>query len=97
MTLSQFITRWNDTWGYDFWWRKKYNIPFGSKKHLSANQIDIAFDYIEDKLAEKSFNEYSKQEKNKTHLAKTGEWIKPTKVNEKEQKELFDKVDISKL
>ena len=94
MTLSEFVLKWNNTWAYDFWWRQKYKVPFGSKEHLDANQIDIAIEYVEDKLAEEAFKDHKKKQENKDHLEKTGEWIR---VDDKKQKKLFDNIDISNL
>ena len=51
--LEDCIFEWSSRFRYDRLWRKKYNIPFGSKQHLEANQIDIYLDILEDKLAER--------------------------------------------
>lgn len=33
---------------FDHWWRKKYNVPFGSKKHKDACFIDMVIEFKED-------------------------------------------------
>lgn len=32
----------------DYWWRKKYNVPFGSKAHREMNFIDMTIEFEED-------------------------------------------------
>lgn len=32
----------------DFWWRRKYNIPFGSSKHREMNFIDMFIEFQEE-------------------------------------------------
>lgn len=48
--LKDFLIDWNNKYPIDFWWRKKYNIPFGSKAHLEANFLDMYADFIEEKM-----------------------------------------------
>lgn len=52
--VRQHIIEWNVRYPVDRWWRMKYGIPFGSKKHLKANHLDMYFDYMEDKLYEEA-------------------------------------------
>ncbi len=46
--INDFIEKWNAKYPYDRWWRKKYNIPFGSKIHKETSHIDMAIEYKED-------------------------------------------------
>lgn len=91
--LKTFIINWNNLFPLDRWYREKYKIPFNSKKHLKASQVDILLEYIE----EISFKEYSDDMisdiENKKLLDK-GEWLKPTEVTEKESDDLFDAIEI---
>lgn len=48
LDIDNFIKNWNLKYPYDRWWRKKYNVPFGSKKHKKASFIDMAIEYKED-------------------------------------------------
>lgn len=48
LNKEKFVREWNSKYPYDRWWRKKYNIPFGSKEHREANFIDMAIDFAED-------------------------------------------------
>lgn len=33
---------------FEWWWRKKYNIPFGSAQHRAMCLIDIYWEYLEE-------------------------------------------------
>ena len=46
-TLS-FIKKWNYLYPIDIWWRKKYNVPFGSIKHREMSFIDMFIEFEED-------------------------------------------------
>lgn len=48
LSIKDFIEQWNGKYPYDRWWRKKYNIPFGSKIHKETSHIDMAIEYKED-------------------------------------------------
>jgi hypothetical protein len=41
---------WNNTFPYDRWWRNKHNVAFMSTVHKDTSQLDIYFEYLEDKL-----------------------------------------------
>lgn len=82
--LEQFILEWNARFKYDRLWRKKYNIPFGSKKHLEANQIDIYLDILEDKLADKIKLELEQKEIARQDFEKTGKILKEQIETEEE-------------
>lgn len=34
----------------DYWWRKKYNVPFGSKQHREMSFFDMLFEFEENKM-----------------------------------------------
>lgn len=53
LSVPLFILEWNNKYPYDRWWRMKYNIPFGSKKHKEANFINMKIEYQEDILFHK--------------------------------------------
>lgn len=47
--VKRFIYNWHE-FPIDYWWRKRYNIPFGSQQHRSMNYIDMYIEYQEDLL-----------------------------------------------
>ena len=66
---SRFIFEWHK-FPLDYWWRKKYDIPFGSPQHRVMNFIDMLIDYQEGviinrqirKLNEKQDDSYEDEE-----------------------------------
>lgn len=48
--VMNFVNEWGKMFVIDYWWRKKYNIPFGSKQHREMSFIDMAIEYQEEKL-----------------------------------------------
>lgn len=57
--IINFIINWHNDFILDYWWRKKYNIPFGSIEHRSMNYIDMYIEYQEE-IEIKNFRETSK-------------------------------------
>ena len=51
------VIDWNNKYPIDRWYRKKYNIPFGSESHRNSNFFDMVFEFEEDKLFKKSQKE----------------------------------------
>lgn len=46
--VINFIATWHSGFILDYWWRKKYNVSFGSLKHRSMNFIDMYIEYQEE-------------------------------------------------
>ena len=44
--VRNFLIDWHQ-FPVDFWWRKRYNIPFGSSQHCEMSLIDMTIEYIE--------------------------------------------------
>lgn len=92
--LEDEILQWNLRFRYDRRWRKKYNLAFGSKEHLEANQIDIFFDLLEDRLFERLEKDYIESRKNQDDYRTTGKLLKEQKLTEEEEDRLFKKIKI---
>lgn len=91
--LKTFIINWNNLFPLDRWYREKYKIPFNSKKHLKASQVDILLEYIE-KISFKEYSDDMISDIENKKLLDKGEWLKPTEVTEKESDDLFDAIEI---
>lgn len=86
--IENSIITWNKKYPIDCWWRRKYNVPFGSERHRQANFIQMFFDYQEQKMVEKSLEEYRKR--------KSTEGAGVTKDLSQEQIDYdFDNLDLS--
>lgn len=44
---DDFLLRWH-RFPIDYWWRKKYNVPFGSSKHREMSLIDMFLEFKEE-------------------------------------------------
>lgn len=44
-----FIVQWDNRFPLDYWWRKKYNVPFGSAKHREMSFIDMYLEWEEER------------------------------------------------
>lgn len=47
--VKNFIFDW-ENFIIDYWWRRKYKVPFGSIQHREMNFIDMYIEYIEEKM-----------------------------------------------
>lgn len=84
--IHKFILDWNKKFPIDLWWRKKYSIPFGSKKHKNITFIEMFIDYEEDKLMNNLYN---------SDLPEEDEFSN-NKMSESEVDEVFENLDLSK-
>lgn len=97
MILQEEIEKWNGKWKYDFWFRRKYNIPFGSQQHREANQIDISFEYFENRLYEKTIKKIDDDKEKEKVYKTTKRWINEPEGQADLESKLFDKLDLKKL
>lgn len=88
-TLLTNIKIWNVKFPFDLTWRRKYNIPFGSKEHKGMCLFDIKFDVEEGVLIEKIVAENIIERKNK-ELGKIDKQLFKNKVSKQMQKEEID-------
>lgn len=45
--LRSLVINWNNDYPVDYWWRKHFNVPFGSAQHRQMSFIEMTFEYIE--------------------------------------------------
>lgn len=87
--ISNFVINWNNRFPIDYWWRKKYNIPFNSEKHRQANFIQMFYEYEEEREMKKLFDKISKEEEDKDINDITG-----SNMTKEEIDEDFENLDI---
>lgn len=95
--LKSFILKWNNTWQYDFWWREKYNISFNSPEHRKMNQIDIKFDYLEKRIAQKQQDELEEQKRKELEYLKEGKWLRKNEEQVKKEEKKLEKLSLSSI
>lgn len=94
---KEFIIKWNNKYPFDYIWRRKYNIPFGSDKHLSMTLFDMIVDLEEQRMYTQLINK-----KEDTFVEKSDRLLIPrrtkyVKMNQKEIDLEFEKLDIDNL
>jgi hypothetical protein len=95
----QLIIQWNNKFPLDRWLREKNKIIFNSEVHRSISQLDILFEFLEEKMFKK-LEEDSKKKKEKIEEFKnTGNWLNEGGdiIESEEDQELFNNLDLSKL
>lgn len=95
--MKELILKWNNLLRYDFWWRDKYNVAFNSEQHRAMNPIDVKFDWLEKRIAEQQQLQYHEAEKQQLQYLKDGKWLKPRTENSKEEQQILDELDLSKI
>lgn len=95
--VEDFVFDWN-SFPVDYWWRKKYNVPFGSKKHREMSFIDMAIEWKEEHIMRSVFENKRNEEEeyeDKMFMLGTGkEVVKPTA---KEIDEDYENLDLSQF
>ena len=75
----------------DRWWRQKHGVAFNSEKHRNVSQIDIFFEFWEDKLYRKA-SKQSLIDKENQKLYEQGVWLKEQQISKEEEDSLFEKL-----
>ena len=91
--VKRFIFNWHE-FPFDYWCRKRYNIPFGSPTHREMNFIDMYIEYQEDLL----LNEIKEQEDIEEDIdlgINDGKEI--VKLSKQEIDDDYDNLDLSKF
>jgi hypothetical protein len=97
-SLVDFIIDWNNNYPFDYFWRKKYNVAFGSQQHLDMCFIDMRIDLLEDKIYENFVKQLSKQEdKSKEFRLLKKHKQKYVPLSGEELDDVFNNLDISKF
>lgn len=88
--FRKFTENWNIKYPLDRWYRKRYNIPFGSDQHKSIDIQNIRIEFEEDLL----FNELlvNSTSSNKYDPGK-GLWLNKVEQPEVTQEEITDIYD----
>jgi hypothetical protein len=100
--LKEFIIKWDNKFPLDYWFRKKYSIPFNSEKHRELSFIDIKIEYEEDKLIKQLTEKQPIEAEEHEYYRKTGQYVKKNstkyaQLTEDEEQEFFDSIDLHEL
>ena len=87
--IKRFIFNWHE-FPFDYWWRKRYNIPFGSPTHREMNFIDMYIEYQEELL----LNEIVSEEDNEDIVLGNND-NEVVHLSKQEIDEDYDNLDLS--
>ena len=91
--VRNFIFYWHE-FPLDYWWRKKYNIPFGSPQHRSMSFIDMYVEYQEELLLRES-ERISEEQENEEVGFNNDNRSDVVNLSKKEIDEDYDNLDLS--
>lgn len=105
LDIQKFIEAWNLKYPYDRWWRKKYNVPFGSAKHKEASFIDMVIEYKEDKFFQNLANKDADNSDIESEVDRMiegengvqNQQNKVVKMNKQELDREFDDIDLDEF
>jgi hypothetical protein len=90
------INNWNRKFPIDFWWRRKYSIPYGSEQHRNANLIDMFYDYEEEKIMNEVIEKFSKEEDDSEVVTDSNSGV-GKKMTKQELDDAFDNIDLNEF
>jgi hypothetical protein len=73
--VRNFAIWWNNTFTIDYWYRRKYNIPFNSKQHRDISPLDILIEWEEEQITTLVKNARVEKEDLEDYK-KTGKWLR---------------------
>lgn len=95
--ITAYIVNWNRLYPIDYWWRRKYKIPFGSEEHRQATFIQMFFDYEEEKMMNSLLDKEKDEDEDSLDfdtLAKSSGVGK--KMSQEQIDDDFDQLDVSR-
>jgi hypothetical protein len=93
-SVDRFLFNWHD-FPFDYWWRKKYHIPFGSSAHREMSFIDMYIEWREDMIVNRSLEQAEQQEEEELGMSSA-----PTNVVKMSQQEIeddYENLDLEKF
>lgn len=77
---------------FEWWWRKRYDVPFGSEQHRSMSLIDMYFEYVETLRMNKIEKTVDEEE---IELTESGEEV--VNMTQGEIDKEFEELDLSQF
>lgn len=90
-----FLKEWSFEYPLDYWWRKKYKVPFNSSTHRNISYQDMFFDFIESSFFKKIGDLYKETpEEEEVYTPGERNFLKVQVLSEEEIDDLFDQIDL---
>lgn len=100
--VDRYIFRWHD-FPFDYWWRKKYNVPFGSAAHREMSFLDIYIEWRENLLMTRAIEEEINEDWTEEDYRKAGAPLdtdkdpNAVKMTQQEIEEDYDNLDLEQF
>lgn len=96
--VEEYISSWH-RFAVDYWWRKKYNIPFNSPQHRQANFIDMLFEFREELVLQRQQNktEQEREERENRKLGIKKDTKEVIQLSQEQIEEDYDNLDLSQF
>lgn len=100
------MVSWNLKHPLDYLWRKHFDIPFGSRRHLESSSIDQLRWFKEQEFVDKLkdiFDKYTEDERKHMVIDKMGDIIRLdgrgeiVKMTQEEAQEVYDSIDVKDM
>ena len=90
--VRRFIFDWH-AFPFDYWWRRRYNVPFGSSAHREMNFIDMYIEYQEELMLQETKASYEEIEDSELGIKDD----KVVKMSKEEIDDDYDNLDLSQF
>lgn len=90
--VKRFIFDWH-AFPLDYWWRRRYHVPFGSQAHREMNFIDMYIEYQEERLLQETHDSYEEEEDSRLGIKDDN----VVKVSKEEIDNDYDNLDLSQF
>ena len=98
--IDNFVFDWHN-FPLDYWWRKKYNVPFGSQQHRDMNFIDMLIEYREEIVINEFKKEYRQKQEEQDNrdlgLAEENSNKKVIHLSQEQIDDDYDNLDLSQF
>lgn len=83
-----FIVEWNNKFPLDYWYRKKFKIPFNSLEHRSLSLLTIIYEYREDIVIQRQIDKQEQRKLRAENYLETGLLFDESTLNPISEEEL---------
>lgn len=90
MDIKKFVIWWNNNFPFDYWWRKRHDIPFNSSNHREVDFIDQKFEFEEEKIYKNIRDNKQENVEDSNNYKKTGIWLQPERFDSAEDQEISE-------
>ena len=90
------MTYWNNALYFDVWWRKKYNVSWGSKEHKEVSFQVQLWEYLEQQIIDKAIDDYDPEAENEMieEISGNSSKRKIVSLTQKEIEAEFDNINL---